>query len=267
MPSRLGCYPRVALAGFRRYSTYRQATAAGLTTNVVFGLMRVAVLFAALDAAPNHATISGLARASTATYVWLGQGMIAFVLLWGGNELAERIRSGDVVVDLYRPWDLQAAQLAADLGRAGHAALTRLLPPLVFGALFFPFRWPERATTWPLFAVAAVLALLVSFAIRFLLSILTFWLLDNRGVLSMYGVTSALLSGLTLPLAFFPDWASTALSYTPFPALMQSPIDVFLERGDVANLVARQAFWVVLLIVAGRVVLRRAARRVVVQGG
>ena len=85
--------------------------------------------------------------------MWLGQGLLAVVLLWGDTEFSDRVRSGDVVVDLGRPWDLQTALLATDLGRAGAAVGMRLLPPVALGALFFPFRWPERPLTWLLFAV------------------------------------------------------------------------------------------------------------------
>ena len=64
------------------------------------------------------------------------------------------MRTGDIVIDLGRPWDLQTALLATDFGRAGYAVLMRLVPPMAFGALFFPFRWPERPVTWALFAVS-----------------------------------------------------------------------------------------------------------------
>jgi ABC-2 type transport system permease protein len=49
--------------------------------------------------------------------------------------------------------------------------------------------------------------------------------------------------------------------------MFQTPIDVFLERGDPLGALAGQLVWVVLLLAAGRVVLRRGARRLVVQGG
>ena len=67
------------------------------------------------------------------------------------------MRTGDIVIDLGRPWDLQTALLATDFGRAGYAVLMRLVPPVAFGALFFPLRWPERPVTWVLFAVAMAL--------------------------------------------------------------------------------------------------------------
>jgi ABC-2 type transport system permease protein len=256
---------RLAVAGFRRYSTYRQAMLAGTATNVVFGLLRVAVLVAALDSTASG-TIAGYDVAAAVTYVWLGQGLLSFVVLWGDTALADRIRTGDVVVDLYRPWDLQVALLAGDLGRAAYCAVTRLVPPVVIGALLFPFRWPTPER-WPVFAVSAVLAVLVSFGMRFLVNASTFWLMDNRGVVVLYGVATGILCGLTVPLDFFPEWARLALWFTPLPAILQSPIDVFIGHGSMWLTVGHQVFWAVALFGLGRLVLSRAVRKVVVQGG
>ena len=43
-------YLALARAGFRRWSSYRAATLAGVLTNTAFGFLRVAILFAALRA-------------------------------------------------------------------------------------------------------------------------------------------------------------------------------------------------------------------------
>jgi ABC-2 type transport system permease protein len=238
---------------------------AGMSTNVVFGLLRAAVLVAALKAANGE--IAEYDIAATNTYVWIGQGLLGFVLLWGNNELAERVRSGDVVVDLYRPWHLQGALLAEDVGRGGYAFLVRLAPPAVFGMLLFPFQFPAHAHQWPLFLVSAVIALVCSFGIRFLVEISSFWLIDNRGLYGFWNVTSGLLCGLTVPIAFFPQWAREVLWMTPFPALLQAPIDVFLGHGNVVKLLLYQVFWAAVILAAGHFTLQRAVRKVVVQGG
>ncbi|WP_265590349.1 ABC-2 family transporter protein [Saccharothrix syringae] len=100
-----------------------------------------------------------------------------------------------------------------------------------------------------------------------MLNATAFWLLDNRGLLQLYTLSTWLLCGLAVPLAFFPDWARTALWFTPFPAVLQAPIDVFLERGPQWITLAHQAFWAVAVLALGHLVLRLAVRRVVVQGG
>lgn len=238
---------------------------AGMTTNVVFGLLRVAVLVAALKAANGEIADYDIAAANT--YVWIGQGLLGFVLLWGTNELAERVRSGDVVVDLYRPWNLQGALLAEDVGRGGYAFLTRLAPPMAFGMLLFPFQFPATAVQWPLFLVSGLLALVISFGFRFLIDISSFWLIDNRGLYGFWNISSGLLCGLTVPIAFFPGWAREVLWLTPFPAVLQAPIDVFLGHGNPAKLLLLQAFWAVVILAAGHFTLQRAVRKVVLQGG
>jgi ABC-2 type transport system permease protein len=259
-----GCYPRVAMAGFRRYSSYRQAAVAGTVTNTVFGFLRVGVLLAALG---GRAQLAGYDQASAVTYVWLGQGLLAVVLLWGEADLAERVRTGDVVVDLSRPWNLQVARLAEDLGRAGYAVLGRFLPPVLIGMFFFPFRWPKHTVTWALFALSVLLAVMASFAIRFLIDLSAFWLLEVRGIGSVYRTVAGVLSGLVVPLVFFPDWARTALWFTPFPDIMQSSIDVFVERGSGLWLIAHQVASALVLLAIGQFMLRRAERKLVVQGG
>jgi ABC-2 type transport system permease protein len=260
----LAPYPQLLRAGYRRHAGYRLASLAGLTANIVFGLLRAAVLTAVLT---ERGTVAGYDLAAAVTYVWLGQGLLGVVMLWGDTELSRRIRSGDVVVDLGRPWDLQLALLMTDLGRAAHAVFIRLLPPVAIGALFFPFRWPERSETAVLFAVSVALAVVVSFGVRFLINAIAFWLLDVRGVIAVWGVVGGMLSGLILPLSWFPPWAQSLLSWTPFPALFQTPIDVFTERGDGVTLLATQLAWAAFLLLVGRLVLVRGSRRLVVQGG
>jgi ABC-2 type transport system permease protein len=262
----IGCYLRITLAGFHRYSTYRQAVLAGTATNIVFGLIKVGIL-SGVFLARGGASIGRYDLTTTITYVWLGQGLLGVVDFWGEDDLSERIRTGDIVVDLSRPWNLQAALLSTDLGRAGYSAIARFIPQLLLGAAFFPFRWPDDPMVAPAFAISTVLAVLVSFHIRFLLAMTTFWLLDSRGVRSLYAVAAGTMAGLEIPLSFFPDWAQTALACTPFPSMLQGPINVFVQDGSVLATLAQQLLWVLLLAAVARLVLSRAMHKVVVQGG
>ena len=126
-------YLELGLAGFRRYSTYRLAIFAGVFTQSVFGFIRLSVLFAAIAAAGG--TLAGYDDQSVSTYVWLGQALLAPVALFAWSEVADRITSGEIAVDLARPVDPLLGWWAGDLGRASFQLLTRGLPPLFIGAL------------------------------------------------------------------------------------------------------------------------------------
>lgn len=78
-----------------------------------------------MEAEPDR---RGYDVADAVTYAWLGQAMIMTVAVWSGgatDDLAARIKTGDVAIDLYRPVSLLGWYLASDLGRAGYHLLTR----------------------------------------------------------------------------------------------------------------------------------------------
>nr|WP_231956883.1 MULTISPECIES: ABC-2 family transporter protein [unclassified Actinoplanes] len=257
-------------SGFRRYTTYRQATMAGTFTNVVFGYLRCYVLLA-VAAGTHGGRPGGYDAEQLATYVWLGQGLLSVVMLWGWSELAERIRTGDVAADLLRPVPPVTAYLAADLGRAAHGMLTRFVVLLTVGALCFPMRAPARWQTAPLFLLSVLLAVVVSFGCRYLVNATAYWLQDARGPIMFWTLGAGVLGGLYFPLRLLPGWLAAALRLgTPLPSILQSPLDVAAERdgpGLQLALVGVQLCWAVALLALAGFVQRRAERRLVVQGG
>ena len=268
-PIPLQIFLALAKAGFRRYSTYRQATLAGIFTNSVFGFLRCYVLLAVTAGAGG--TVAGYQGAQLVSYVWIGQGMLATIGLWEDLGLAARIRTGEVVADLLRPIHPIVTYLATDLGRASFAVLTRFAAPVVVGAIAFDFYAPRHLVTYPLAALSVGLAVLVCFGCRYIVQSTTFWLMDGRGPQIAWTLASGLLGGLYFPLRFLPSGVATALWLgTPFPSLMQTPLDVACERvtdGRAAGLVAIQLGWAVVILLAARSIQRRAEHKLVVQGG
>jgi len=257
------------VAGFRRYATYRVATAASAFTNTVFGLLRASITVATVGAAGG--TLAGYDARTVATYAWLTQALIGPVQVFQWTELAQQVRTGAVAVDLVRPMDLQAQYLATNLGRAAYMLLPRGLPPLLVGALTFGLTLPTDVWPWAAGAVSVLLAVQISFACQFLVNLAAFWLLEIRGVMILYVVTSGVLCGLYLPVHWFPPWLSTLAAATPFPSMLQTPVDLLTGRlatpSAAVGALAVQLAWAVGMLALGRLVLAVATRRLVVQGG
>jgi ABC-2 type transport system permease protein len=255
----------IARGGFRRYSTYRAATLAGVFTNTVFGFIQAFVFLAVYE---SRAEIGGFDAVDALTYVFVTQALLAPVDIFntGMSEISDRIRTGDVVTDLYRPVDFQSYWLAVNLGRAAFQAIARGAPPFVIGALVFDLATPSGIATWAAFALSVVLAVIIGFGLSFTLALTGFWLLDTRGPFQLVGVVMQFLSGFIVPITFFPKWLEALSRALPFAAMAQVPVEVFLGRSGLAAL-AGQAAWALALLGLGRLVLARATRRVVVQGG
>ncbi|GAA6524846.1 ABC-2 family transporter protein [Intrasporangium sp. DVR] len=255
-------------AGFRRHSTYRLALLAGMTTNSVFGFIRASVLVAAVSSA--GAQIAGYDGPTVLAFVWWGQALLGVVNLWGFQEVGLRVRSGDIAVDFLRPVPPQLVYLAEDLGRAGVNVIGRGIPALLVGALFFDLARPPGLDSWVLGLVSIVLAVVVAFAGTFIVNLLAFWIVEVRGIRLMWMITSGFLCGLYVPVPWFPDWLRTFAQWTPFPAMLQNPLDILSGRVDgnaIWTTIASQSGWAVALLIAGQAVLQRGRRRLEVQGG
>ena len=154
-------YTTVAAATFRQYSTYRIATVAGVFTNTIFGLIRASILLAAVSVAGGE--LNGYTALQAATYVWLGQALIATIEVFGTSEVGARVHSGEVAVDLLRDVRFLRLHYAQKLGRAGFLLLARGLPPLVIGALITGLALPADPWSYPLGLLSLLLGITVAF--------------------------------------------------------------------------------------------------------
>jgi ABC-2 type transport system permease protein len=256
----------IAKRGWRRYAAYPWATAAGVSTNTIFGFIQAYILLAVYA---HRADVGGYDRADTLTYVWLAQALIMTVYIFGWQELALRIRDGSIATDLVRPVDPLRYWLAYDLGRAPYHLLFRGVVPFALGALVFTVHFPAPLDA-AAFVVSVTLAVVVSLGFRFLYNSAAFWLVDVRGVMLLALSLSLFFSGMVMPIAFFPSWLRDVAHALPFASIMQVPIDVWLGKHDGASLagvLALQALWAVTLLALARLALHAGARKLVVQGG
>ena len=256
----------IAKRGWRRYAAYPWATVAGMFTNTIFGFLQAYILLAIYR---HRSDVGGFDSRDAVTYVWLAQSMIMTVYIFNWQELALRIRDGSIAGDLARPLDPQRYWLAYDLGRAPYHFLFRGLLPFVLGALVFDLRYPSPLDALA-FLVSLTLAVVVSFGVRFLYNSAAFWLLDYRGVMTLTITTVLFLSGMVMPIRFFPEWLRGAAYALPFAAILQTPVDVWLGKREglaLAGFLALQAVWALALLALGRLALARGTRKLVVQGG
>ncbi|WP_454199476.1 ABC transporter permease [Nocardia sp. Marseille-Q1738] len=256
-------------AGFRRQWQYKLAMFAGLFTNCIFGFVRAAVLVAAVDAAGDF---GGYDQGSIGAYVWISQGLLGAVQFMAAplGELDDRVKTGDIAIDFLRPVDIQYGYLADDLGRAACTFLPRGLPSVLVGTLTFGLAMPATPGPYLLGMVSVLLAVVVSFLCRFVVVLIGFWVVDTRGVRALYYASGTFLAGLFVPVHMFPSWLAAFAAATPFPSILQTPVDVLSGRitGAAAfSVVIVQAFWVLAIGIAGRVLLAAGRRRLEVQGG
>nr|WP_281367823.1 ABC-2 family transporter protein [Nonomuraea typhae] len=209
--------------------------------------------------------LAGYDVVDAVTFCFVTQAFIGPMQLFGGGlTIPERIRSGDIALDLVRPASLQLSSLSEDLGRAAYLFLVRGIPPTLLGALLFGIAAPANAAA---FLLSFTLGVVVSFGWRYLVSLSVCWLSDDRGVLAVSLVLTLFFSGMMLPLHIFPGFLGDLAAVLPWAAMVQIPMDVYLGTTGLWQALGTQLLWAAALLTLGALATRLVRHRVVIQGG
>jgi ABC-2 type transport system permease protein len=268
--------PYAALFGARvaLLLQYRAAAVAGFVTQCWWGGIKVMVLsafFRATSTAP-------MTLAQAIDYVWLGQALFT-MLPWSVDpEVARLARSGDVAYERLRPLDTYALWYARSAARRTATPLLRAIPMILMAGVLFPLlgwsawglRPPASVPAALLFALSIGLVVALAAAVSTLMDALTVATLSDRGVNMLVGPLIIVFSGSLIPLPLFPEWLQPILRNQPFAGLMDTPFRIYsghLAAAGGAFALARQAVWVVVLVLAGRGLMARVMARLQTQGG
>ncbi len=256
------------MAGIRQQSTYRLAALGGLVANVTFGFLKVAVLFATVDAAGGE--LNGYDIGAMSAYIWLSQGLLGSINLSGRSDLANRIKEGDVAVDFLRPLSVQGAAIAQEVGGSIWSLVPRGIPSVAMGALTVGMTMPTTVLPYVLGLLSLLLGITLGATAVYVVATFGFWLIETRGVQILYMVISGFFAGLFVPIDLFPDWLRILAEATPFPAMMMYPVDILSGRADGPEsfvLIAAQVGWLALTWFIGHLLTRAGRHKLEVQGG
>ena len=206
--------------------------------------------------------------ASMATYV-AGATLLQSFLASDPGYFLRKIRTGDIAGDLLKPYSLPFALLAHNVGSGLWRAATGGLPVVLVGAFLMGVPLPRPAdAAW--FLASAALAGMLYFCFVLMISLTAFWTPNASGILRFFFLSAVFFSGFMMPLRFFPDWLVTLINLSPFPATINTIVDIYLgllSGQELIYALGIQALWTIILILPGQLVLRAGVRRLVILGG
>ena len=204
------------------------------------------------------------------TYIWLGQAFLA-ALPWNiDTDLRTMIRSGGIGYELVRPVNLYSYWLSRALAWRTAPMLMRAIPLLAFAFVVMGMMPPVSVAAALAFAVSMCAAILLSAAITTFLNVTMLWTVTGDGVMQLTFGFVLIFSGMLVPLPLFPDWSQPFINAMPFRGLVDTPYRIYLGHipiSEVPQHLTHQLIWFIAFLIAGRIALSSALRRVVVQGG
>lgn len=250
---------------------YRMASVTALTTQLIWGLMECLAYKAIAEASGGKLPMN---YSAIVTYIWLKESLFALFNTWASdNELFAMIANGDVAYELCRPVSIYTMWFSRTFGARTAEALMRCIP-VMLGAFLMPkayrMRLPASGVSFFLFLGTLFLALGITISFCMLVYMLCFFTISPQGWRMVLTGAVEFLTGNVIPLPFFPKKVLFFLELSPFAYMQNIPFRIY--SGDLAGreiylCIGKQVFWLILLMLLGIVLWKRAEKRVILQGG
>lgn len=250
---------------------YRTAAYAGIATQFVWGFMEILLFSAFYNENPASFPMDFSALSS---YVWLQQAFLAIFMLWFWDmDIFNLISNGTLAYELIRPADVYWMWFTKNAALRISAALLRCVPILVIASLLpspYGLSLPASPVAFIMFLITGILSFMTVLSLCMIVYAGSVYTISPKGLMIIVTAASELLSGSLIPIPFMPDWLERILYFTPFASMQNLPLRIY--GGDIAGTqmagsVLLQIFWLLALMLLGRVMLSKGFKSAALQGG
>lgn len=250
---------------------YRTSALAGIITQFFFGIVFIMVYFAFYESGSSQVPME---FSSLVSYLWLNQSFFSLVnMLYKDTEIFDLIKNGNIAYELIRPKKLYFIWFAKIIGQRLAMVTLRCIPVILIAFILpkpFNLSLPSSIGSFILFVITLIIGTILMTAIITLYHVITLNTLNEKGIPHIFATVADILSGLVVPIPFFPKFLQVISTYLPFRYISDLPFriyssDIGMQEGLVGLLV--QMVWIVIIIGIGYIITQKSLKRVVVQGG
>jgi len=212
-------------------------------------------------------SVAGVTISQMMTFLVLSRLISEGISLNTGRNFEERMKSGDIALDMIRPADPRLLASAQAAGESLVGVLVRGVPVFLTAMVLVGGIQPAAsAAHFALFIVSVLFAVLLGVVFQMLVGLAAFWFLSVWLLDWILRFVSALFSGGIVPLWFMPQWVQKTAAWLPFQAMRFTPVQIYLgvySVGESVRAICVQALWIIVLYTAQKFLWRRGVRRIV----
>lgn len=262
-------YLTLTRAGIIESLQFRLAMFVIVVGNVLY-LTLVYFLWKSIYASAGTDVVNGMTFSDTLIYLVLATALFNFMEMYTVWEMGRNIQSGKIVLDLLKPMSYRKYLFWSYSGSFVINFFSTFLPTFIIVAVLTHGAVPIGINLlW--FVISAVLAITINFSIDFIVGTVCLYTESIWGINIMKQVIVLLLSGATIPLAFFPEKLRKIVEFLPFQAIYNSPLTILLKRSpelsDVMPIIGVQLMWALAMTAVGCLFWKRSLRQITVNGG
>lgn len=250
---------------------YRTAAYAGVITQMAWGFMYIMLYNSFYKSNPSAVPME---FSKLSSYIWLQQAFLSLFMVWAlDQDIFDIISNGNVAYEMERPLDIYNMWFAKNIATRVSKALLRFAPILIIASFLpgiYKFKAPYSLGSFILFIFSMAAGLFVVIAYCMIIYVLTFFTISPMGIRMVMVMICDFFSGALIPLPLLPGYLTKYIYYLPFASMQNTPFMIYtgalgIKEGIFSLMI--QLIWIVLLVFIGRIIIKNALKKVIIQGG
>jgi ABC-2 type transport system permease protein len=252
----------LAKSMFESRLQYNTSHAIRTVASIVFGLIYVSIW----QGIGKEHVLAGYGAAGMIGYISFNQVILWLSTTTHGLGIEERVRTGQIALDLVRPVHLFWFSTAREAGSMIYNAMFTSLPLYVLYVTFLGLPVPQDPLVWLRTALALIMASYSGACIGYCIGVTSLWTIESRWFTLFNYSFSFVLSGFLLPIEWMPTWLRYVAEASPYPIFHSVPTRLYLGKAGAASLLIPFA-WCIAFTLGSLAMTRIVRRKVEVQGG
>jgi ABC-2 type transport system permease protein len=260
-------YLEFSRVGFVNILAFRLRYFTGIITYFLNVTVYYFIWTAVFRSAPS---LAGYTLAQIITYVSVGWIIRSFYWNTIDQEMAYEVIEGKIAMDFIKPVSIQWMWICRAMGESAFRLGLLTLPTAAVVAEVFPIERPSSRENFLLFLIGVLGSFFLMGAINFMIGTCAIPLKSILALIRAKFWLIELLSGLLIPISFFPRAGQRIMAWLPFEHIAYTPLRIYLgklDRSEALRALAIEWLWVAALLLLAHIWWERASRKITIHGG
>lgn len=187
------------------------------------------------------------------------------------HDISSEVRDGSIAINLIRPISYETRMLFQGLGTIFYYFIFIFIGAfLVTTTIFYNFFGYISIINILLYFVSIILGILLNFYFNYIFGLLSFKITNMWGLSQITGAIIQLLSGIMIPIAFFPLWTQPVFKFFPFSSMIYTPTMIYLGKltnPEILKALILQITWIIILVIISKIMWKKLIKTLTILGG
>ena len=228
------------------------------------------ILGKAIYASSSADVVNGMTFSDTLIYLVFATSLFNFMDAYIVWDMQNDIQTGKIILDIIKPMKYQVYCFAQYVGKLITSFFITLLP--TFLIVYCATKgYIALNVNMIFFSISVICAIVINYCFDFMVGTICLYSQSTWGINMMKEVVVMLLSGVLVPVAFYPPWLKTSVGLLPFQAIYNIPLKILIDKYfDISTYlqwIGIQLIWVFVMIILSHLFWKKSIRIITINGG